>query len=287
MQLEGFGDPAGFFDFVHAPFSRDNVEGTVFLDEEYYRPMDVFLRWLDSLDDRHRQALSFQEVRRSVQALSSLYVERRNRLGEGSALDGAGKRAAFATYFAPLHFLLVREIVRALGAASRAMPALVDLGCGTGAGGAAWALEMNPHPRITGLDRNPWAASEARWSYVAFGLDGTGKAIDVNTFKIPAGTAVLAAFILNELPDESRERWRGLFLSAAQRGSPILIVEPIARRLSPWWDEWAADFLSAGGRNDEWRFPIVLPERLALMDKAAGLDHRELTGRSLWLPGRK
>jgi hypothetical protein len=26
-----------------------------------------------------------------------------------------------------------------------------------------------------------------------------------------------------------------------------------------------------------------LPEKLALMDKAAGLDHRELTGRSLWI----
>jgi hypothetical protein len=39
-----------------------------------------------------------------------------------------------------------------------------------------------------------------------------------------------------------------------------------------------------GGRADEWRFRVELPERLALMDRAAGLDHRELTGRSLWLP---
>jgi hypothetical protein len=30
-----------------------------------------------------------------------------------------------------------------------------------------------------------------------------------------------------------------------------------------------------------------LPESLALMDKAAGLDHRELTGRSLWIPPKK
>lgn len=248
--------------------------------------MDLFLRWLDSLDDRHRRALSFQEVRRSVQALSSLYVERRNRLGEGAALDGAGKRAAFATYFAPLHFLLVREIVRALGAGSRAVPTLVDLGCGTGAGGAAWALEMTPHPRIAGLDRNPWAASEARWTYSAFGLEGSGKTIDVNTFKVPTGAAILAAFILNELSDEGRLRWRGSLLSAAQRGVPVLIIEPIAKRLSPWWDSWAEDFVAVGGRSDEWRFPVELPERLALMDKASGLDHRELTGRSLWLPVR-
>ena len=76
-------------------------------------------------------------------------------------------------------------------------------------------------------------------------------------------------------------------ISLAERGSPVLVVEPIAKRLSPWWDDWARRFVAAGGRNDEWRFPSVLPERLALMDKAAGLDHRELTGRSLWLPQKQ
>jgi hypothetical protein len=30
-----------------------------------------------------------------------------------------------------------------------------------------------------------------------------------------------------------------------------------------------------------------LPEALAMMDKAAGLDHRELTGRSLWMSPNK
>jgi hypothetical protein len=37
MELEGFGDPPGFFDIVHAPFTRVNVEGTDLLDTEYYR----------------------------------------------------------------------------------------------------------------------------------------------------------------------------------------------------------------------------------------------------------
>ena len=95
--------------------------------------------------------------------------------------------------------------------------------------------------------------------------------------------AIMAAFILNELPEESRERWRSSMLLTAQRGFPVLVIEPIAKKLSPWWDDWSEDFKAAGGRSDEWRFPVTLPERLALMDKAAGLDHRELTGRSLWL----
>jgi hypothetical protein len=241
--------------------------------------MDAFTRWLDLLDERYRRDLTFQEVRRGVQALSSLYVERRNRLGQGAALDGAGKRAAFATYFGPLHFLLVREIVRALGAANRPFPSLLDIGSGTGVAGAAWASEMKPAPRVVGVERNPWAAREAGWTYGVFGLDGSAKPMDLNTFRAPSGTAIIAAFILNEMPEDVRERWRGYMLS----GGPALVIEPIAKKLSPWWDDWAKAFVSAGGRSDEWRFRIELPERLALMDKAAGLDHRELTGRSLWV----
>ena len=248
--------------------------------------MDLFTRWLDLLDERHRRDLTFQEVRRGVQALSSLYVERRNRLGRGAALDGAGKRAAFATYFGPLHFLLVRSIVQGLAATGRPFGSLLDLGCGTGVAGAAWASESKPSPRVIGIERNPWAAREAGWTYGVFGLDGTTRALDMNTFKAPSGHAIIAAFILNELPEEARERWRSSMLACAERGSPILVIEPIAKKLSPWWDDWAKTFVAAGGRSDEWRFRIDLPERLALMDKASGLDHRELTGRSLWLAGK-
>lgn len=242
---------------------------------------DPFPKWLDALDARHRRELSFQEVRRGVQALSSLYVERRSRISEGAALDGAGKRAAFATFFAPLHFLLVREIVRALGVASRNASGLLDLGCGTGAAGAAWASEAGRPPRVLGVDRNAWAIQEARWTYGVFGLENSTRIADISRLKLPDHTAVVAAFILNELSQEGRDRWRDVLLRAAGEGVPVLIVEPIAKRLSPWWDEWAEAFVAAGGRDDEWRFQVALPERLALMDKAAGLDHRELTGRSL------
>src|SRR5207249_9243885 len=90
-----------------------------------------FLRWLEALEQRHLQSLNFSEVRRGVQALSSLYVSRRQRLDRNSALDGAGKRAAFAMFFGPLHFLLVREMVRALKARVPAEMSLIDVGCGT------------------------------------------------------------------------------------------------------------------------------------------------------------
>ncbi len=187
----------------------------------------------------------------------------------------------------PLHFLLVREIVRALDAATTSQSGMVDLGCGTGAAGAAWSLEFESPPKILGIDANSWAVQEAQWTYRTFGLNGTVRCADIRKSQLSEGAAVQAAFTLNELDEESRQSFLDRFVKAARNKSPILIVEPIARRLTKWWDEWTAAFEQEGGQADEWRFQIDLPDNLKLMDKAAGLDHREITGRSLWLPGRR
>ncbi len=244
---------------------------------------DPFRIWHDALEKRHLSNLTFQEVRRSVQALSSIYVESRGRLDSGAPLAGAGKRAAFAMFYAPLHFLLIRAIVNALGACTRVPETILDLGCGTGIAGAAWALACDPRPRVIGVDRNSWALQEARWTYQLLGLRGASRSADLRTLRVPADTAVIAAFTINELDDETRLRFLDQFLKAAERGAPVLVIEPIARRPINWWDDWAAAFKEQGGRDDRWRFKIELPERLRLMDKAAGLDHREITGKSLWI----
>ena len=102
------------------------------------RPVAEVEAWYAALEARHLTTLTFTEVRRALQALSSLYVERRDRLGKGAALEGKGKRAAFSMFYGPLHFLVVREIVRALAAADPPPRRIVDLGCGTGTAGAAW-----------------------------------------------------------------------------------------------------------------------------------------------------
>ena len=245
---------------------------------------DPFVHWLEALERRHLANLSFSEVRRAVQALSSLYVDRRGRIETGSALNGAGKRAAFAMYFGPLHFLVVREIVRALDARIPSDAPILDLGCGTGVAGAAWALELGFGSRVIGVDRNGWALQECRWTYEQLGIHGTAKAADIGTLRIPSGTSAIAAFVVNELEGTLRDRFRRDFIKTARNGGPVLVIEPIARRLTSWWEEWSREWKTLGGRDDEWRFRVDLPERLALMDKAAGLDHRELTARSLWLP---
>jgi SAM-dependent methyltransferase len=247
---------------------------------------DPFAAYYEALERRHLAELTFAEVRRALQALSSVYVERRGRMARGAALDGAGKRAAFALYYAPMHFLLVREIVRALPAAGRGPRRVLDLGCGTGTAGAAWALEGEPKARVEGVDRSGWAVAEARWTFARLGLDGRATRADATAVPLPgAGAGVVAAFTVNELPEEPRGRLLGRLVEAARLGAAVLVVEPIARRVNPWWPVWAEAFRAAGGREDEWRFRPELPERLALLGRAAGLDSRELTGRSLVLPG--
>lgn len=244
-------------------------------------PEDV-AGWYAALEARHLAALTFPEVRRALQALSSLYVERRGKLGHGAAFDGAGKRAAFALFYGPLHFLTVREVVRALGAAAPPPARIVDLGCGTGVAGAAWACAAGRHPAVSGVDASGWAIGEADWNARALGIAASFRRGDLLESRLGgAGEAVVAAYTMNELDDAARETMRERLLEAARSGSRVLVVEPIARRPFPWWDGWAEAFRAAGGRADTWRFPAVFPERMKLLDKAAGLDHRELTARSL------
>src|SRR5215210_2187328 len=120
-----------------------------------------FDAWMQALEAAHLADLTFSEVSRALRALSSAYVERRGRLAEGAALSGAGKRAAFALFYGPLHHLLIRHIVDTLPGAVHCAPTLVDLGCGTGAAGAAWGSAGSSRPRIIGIDRHPWALAEA------------------------------------------------------------------------------------------------------------------------------
>jgi len=242
---------------------------------------DPFPAHYAALEARHLAALTFPEVRRALQALSSLYVERRERIAHGHALEGRGKRAAFALYYGPLHFLLVREIVRALALAPPAR--IVDLGCGTGSAGAAWALERRPPATVVGVDANGWAVGEARWTLRQLGVPGEATRGDAaSPVRSPGrGTGLVAAFTVNELSEPARDRLLGRLREAAADAAPVLVVEPISRRVSPWWPAWRDAFLAAGGREDEWRFRAALPERLALLGKAAGLDARELVGRSL------
>jgi len=250
-----------------------------------------FFEWLAALEARHLANLRVPEVTRALRALSSAYVERRRHATGPSAgsqvagaLDTAGKRAAFALFYAPLHFLAVTAVVRAHGAEGPPPKTIVDLGCGTGAAGAAWALAVEPMPTVLGLDRHPWAIEETRWTYRQLGIRGRVRQEDVTrTVPVRRGDSVVAAYVLNELPEAARIRLEDRLYDTAAHGGRVLIIEPIARTIAPWWEGFAARFAGIGGRSEEWRVPLGLPPLLEKFDRAAGLQHRELTFRSLFV----
>lgn len=245
---------------------------------------DRFALWIATLEATHFAALTFPEVSRALRALSSTYVERRQKLADGAALSGAGKRAAFALFYGPLHHLLLAHIVDRLPGATKNVETVVDLGCGTGAAGAAWAGACAKCPRLIGIDRHPWAIGEAAATYRTFGIPAFLRQGDIASVKLPNGpVSILAAFTMNELGEAERDTLLARLVERASRGDRILIVEPLAGFVARWWNRWRETFEAAGGRADEWRVRAELPPIVAKLDRAAGLNHQEITGRSLWL----
>lgn len=254
-----------------------------------------FDRWLADLEARHLRDMTPTEVARALRALSSTYVERRARLSGRGAFDTAGKRAAYALYYAPRRYLTMTHVLGALPAATGPL-AITDIGCGTGAASAAWAVHAGPGATILGLDAHPWAVEETRATLHAFGLRGDarrtviGGTRGVQPWVSPPGHgrapqpgAILLSYTVNELSDDDRASLLPALLAAAARGTRVLVMEPLSRRTSPWWSRWAAAIIGAGGRSDEWRTTLTLPDITHQLGRAAGLDAAGATSRTLYL----
>ena len=137
---------------------------------------------------------------------------------------------------------------------------------------------------MIGVDRHPWTLTEAAHTYRDFGLRARTMRADAATVALPKSPAmILAAFTVNELSDEGRAALLPRLVERASRGDRVLIVEPLARSATRWWTAWEQAFRATGGRADEWRFKVDLPPLVAKLDRAAGLNHREISGRSLYL----
>lgn len=227
-------------------------------------------------------------MRRGVVALSSLYVERRD---EGAlaerAVRGSGKRAAFAAYYAPLHVLALHHGLRALPAGwlEPAPRRVFDLGCGTGAAAAALATVLDDAPRVHAVDRSGWALAEARHTLRAFGLPHTTRRASLpgGFPRTRPGDLVLLAFVVNECGEREAEL-RSQVARALAGGARVLLAEPLAGAAAPWWDDWARELAPLGAATRVVRARVRLPEALAKMDRAAGLDHCELAARLLYGP---
>jgi len=254
----------------------------------------AFDAWIADLERRHLADLTPTEVARALRALSSTYVERRARLSGRGAFDTAGKRAAYALYYAPRRFQTVTEVLTRLALDDG--PRLVtDVGCGTGAAGAAWALHAGAGSRVVGLDVHPWTLEESRATYRTLGVPGEARRHtlgprDTLAWLAPPGGAAarqargaMLSYVVNELTDDDRAALLPALLAAAAKGTRVVVLEPLSRKTSPWWPRWADACTKAGGRADEWRFDLELPRITAALGQAAGLDATAATLRSLVL----
>ncbi len=245
---------------------------------------DDFDHWCETTLGRFIPPLSFSEVRKGVRALSSLYVERRaeGRLSARS-LEGHGKRAAFACYYAPLHFLAAWHAAAPLAQdATQEVKRVIDLGCGSGAAGAACARALGG-ASVLGLDRSGWALGEARRTWRAFGLVGRARR-GVLPAALPRwgrGDLLCVAWAVNELDEAPRDALLEALLRAVERDARLLLLEPLAGAASPWWDAWRKRFADAGVESHALKRTLALPAWIQRMDKAAGLRHRPLGARVL------
>jgi len=204
----------------------------------------------------------------------------------GRATEGVGKRAAFASYYAPLHFLTVHHALTALPEALRGVRRILDLGCGTGAAGAAAARTAPEPPDLVAVDRSGWALAETRHTLAAFGLRGR-----VRRGRLPgalpraeAGDLLVLGWVVNELGEPERERLREGLDAAVARGARLLLFEPLAGSAAPWWPAWSAALAERGVRDAELRVRPALPPLLTELDRATGLRHGELGARLLHGP---
>jgi hypothetical protein len=182
-----------------------------------------FERWL--AEAAAAEPLRFAEIRQGVRALSARYVESRSGGGVApGALGGAGLRAAFASYYAPLHFLVAWAAAAALPEAWRTgVRRVLDLGSGTGAVGAALALAAGG-AEVLALDRSAWALGEARRTFAALGVAGRTRRAELPA-GVPrprAGDLVAAGFVLNEVRPEARARLIALLGRALDAGARVL-----------------------------------------------------------------
>jgi SAM-dependent methyltransferase len=265
-----------------------------------------FAAWVEAA--AARTGLTLREVRGGVRALSARYVEGRERTrsresrerarskagreraGDASpTLASAGLRAAFASYYAPLHFLTAFAAASALPAAWRSgIRQVVDLGAGTGAVAAALALACGAE-RVLAIDRAGWALGEARHSFAALGVAGRTRRAELpaGVPRLGRGDLVSAGFVLNECTPALRERLLGLLARALVGGSRVIVLEPLARGAAPWWEDAAARLAPAGAHAALHKWRIERPDWIARLDSASGLDHREIGARVLFGPGEE
>jgi hypothetical protein len=87
----------------------------------------------------------------------------------------------------------------------------------------------------------------------------------------------------NELDDHSRDLLLERLREHGEASGLLLVLEPLAGSVSPWWKTWRRALAALGVAEGEFKRAVERPAWIRQMDKAAQLDHRMLGAR--WLAG--
>lgn len=240
--------------------------------------------WVDAAHTRWAADLQFRELRRGVQAVSNLYVHKRNtRALSDKAADGRGKRAAFVVYYGGLHLVLTQEWMREHPA--ERVDTVFDFGCGPGVVGAA-AGRWTGCGRVEASDRLGRHLEVAAWTGRQLGVrTKTRKASLPQAVERTRGPGLLTfGWVLNELSDDDRRDTLTAVVRRLQAGAGALIFAPLSLRASPWWPEAVRTIrqVRPDCLDQEYRCQPDLPQLLSDLDRAARLDHRTLGARVLY-----
>ena len=175
------------------------------------------------------------------------------------------------------------RIVRALPAADQAVTTIVDLGCGTGAAGVAWASP--PARRACWVRSQPWAVDEATLDVSQFHLEGRAVRRELRRPTRPRSRSQSAPppAPASSPPTRSTSSHRAAGRDAAHAARRASRRPRSRHRADCPADvalvERVADaFARTGGRADEWRFQAPLPPTQQQLAKAAGLDPARADG---------
>ena len=252
------------------------------------RHHDPFTRWIAALEARHFAELTFPEVSRALRALSSTYVERRQKLAEGAALVGRRQarrvRAVLRTAPPSARASHRREPSRGdanhpdahrsrvrHGRVRRGVGARVRAACRASSGSIAirGRLPRRATPTARSGSPRPSAAATSRPRPRSTARPRFSRRSRSNELADPARDALLPRLLDRARQRRSRPRRR------AARRLRRALVEEVAGRVRV-------------GRRPRRRMAAArteLPPIVEKLDRAAGLNHREITGRSLWLAG--
>ena len=239
-------------------------------------PLDPFHALLEA---RHLSELTFAEVRRALQALSSVYVERRERMAEGAGSTGpASAPRSPSTTGRCTSCSCARSCARsARPPAPRAAPGprLRHRHRGRGLGAGVRAPDAG-----RGVDRSGWAVAEARWTSRASASTGRTTRADATTAP-PAQAPGRRPRRVHRERARGQAHARGCCRACSSRPGGLDRPRRRAdlRRVTPRWPEWAGaveDRRRPGARTSGASAP-PMPTALALLGKAAGLDAGELS----------